>query len=128
MATAQLNLEAEVRGLLLSYAEQKLVEVRPVTYDRLMALGEDCRDRREWQILKTALQYCFAVDSRSLAFLERTALNWLQKGVPSWAFDKISQGGYTPDQHLAKEVGWHGTAEGPTDYTQDEFYHLYRRS
>ncbi|MGI6575060.1 MAG: hypothetical protein ACOX3A_04240 [bacterium] len=122
------QLDQEIHELLLQYLKQKLTDLRPLTYDRLLALPDDCANDREKRILKTAIQYCLSVDGRSLTFLERTTLNWLQKGVPHWVLPKIEEAGLTVDQDLAKEMGWHGKDEGPLDFTQDRYYHLYRRS
>jgi hypothetical protein len=121
------QLDKEIRELLLQYLKQKLVDPRPLTYDRLLALPDDCRNERDKRVLKTAIQYCLGVDGRSLTFLERTALNWLQKGVPRWALSKIEEAGFTVDQDLAKEMDWHGKDEGPLDFTRDRYYRFYRR-
>ena len=127
MDACQSQLDEELKDLLLQYLQQKLVAVQALTYDRLLALPADCRDEGEKRILKTAIQYCLGVDGRSLVFLERTALNWLQKGVPRWALAKIEEAGFTVDRHLSKEMGWHGKDEGPLDFTKDRYYHYYRR-
>jgi hypothetical protein len=126
-AVTDTQLDKEIRDLLLAYLKQKLVDPRPLTYDRLLALPDDCRNERDKRVLKTAIQYCLGVDGRSLTFLERTALNWLQRGVPRWALTKIEEAGFTVDQHLAKEMEWHGKDEGPLDFTRDRYYQFYRR-
>ena len=122
------NLEKDVYSLLMQYMEQKLIDITPVLSDRLLTLSGDCADSAELRILKTAIQYSLVMDARSLNFLEKTALNWLQKGVPRWVLPKIEAGGFQVDKHLAKEMGWHGKDEGPLDFTQDEYYGFYRRT
>jgi len=127
VSTPEGKLDKEIEGLLLQYLQQKLGTVQPLTYDRLLALPEDCRNEGERRILKTAIQYCLGVDGRSLTFLERTALNWLEKGVPRWALTKIEEAGFIVDQHLAKKMGWQRKDEGPLDFTKDRYYQYYRR-
>ena len=127
MTAPEAQLDKELRELLVQYLQQQLVAVQPLTYDRLLALPADCRSEGEKRILKTAIQYCLGADGRSLTFLERTALNWLEKGVPRWALAKIEEAGFTVDQHLSKEMGWHRKDEGPLDFTKDRYYHYYRR-
>ena len=62
------QLDKEIRELLLQYLKQKLVDPRPLTYDRLLALPDDCRNERDKRVLKTAIQYCLGVDGRPHLF------------------------------------------------------------
>jgi hypothetical protein len=122
------ELDKEIHDLLLNYVNNKLVAASPVIYDRLFALLDDCENEREKRVLKTAVQYCLSTDGRSLSYLEKTALNWLQKGVPLWALAKIEEAGCPVDKFVAKEVDWHGKTQGPLDLTEDRYNRYYRRS
>ncbi len=121
-------LRREVQDLLLAFLQQQLTSITPVSVDRVQALVQDAAGAEELRRLKTAIQYTLARDARSLAFLERTFLNWSQLGVPRWAGTLIEEAGFSPDRKLAKELGWYVSEEEELDVTQDKYYRFYRRS